>query len=258
MTAYFFDTETTSREDDRQIIEAALLPAPSVDDMLGSNDRLPLPFANLILSETLWEQRFKPSCELELGALAVHHILPHELADCPPSSSFKLPEDASYVIGHNVDFDWKAAGAPVVVKRIDTCAIARHVWPDSTAHGQSALLYLTLGATDLTRERLKKAHSAGADVLNNVLLLDEIIAEAPVPLTTWTELYAYSEACRIPLRMPIGEKQGLKGLKLDEAVDVDPGFVDWCLRQDWIDDYLRKGLEQAIERSQEKRRARFR
>jgi hypothetical protein len=48
--------------------------------------------------------------------------------------------------------------------------------------------------------------------------------------------------------MPIGEKQGLKGLTLDEAYEQDPGFVDWCLRQSWLDDYLRKGLKAAIAR----------
>jgi hypothetical protein len=48
--------------------------------------------------------------------------------------------------------------------------------------------------------------------------------------------------------MPIGDKQGLKGMPLDEAYEADPGFIGWCLRQDWIDDYFRKGLEQAIER----------
>lgn len=54
--------------------------------------------------------------------------------------------------------------------------------------------------------------------------------------------------------MPIGEKQGLKGLLLSEAVDADPGFIDWCFRQSWLDPYLRKGLENAIAAANDARR----
>lgn len=37
-----------------------------------------------------------------------------------------------------------------------------------------------------------------------------------------------------------------KGMPLEELVDYDPGYVDWMLRQDWLDEYLRKGLELAM------------
>lgn len=112
-----------------------------------------------------------------------------------------------------------------------------------------------LGAKPSTRERLKDAHSALADVENNVTLLEHLLRDAPKAIATWSELYAYSEECRIPRVMPIGDKQGVKGLTLDDAYQADPGFIDWCLRQAWLDDYLRKGLEMAIERAEARWRA---
>ena len=53
-----------------------------------------------------------------------------DLIDCDPSYTVKLPPDAEYIIGHNVDFDWKALGQPNV-KRICTQALARHGCPGS-------------------------------------------------------------------------------------------------------------------------------
>lgn len=83
------------------------------------------------------------------------------------------------------------------------------------------------------------------------MLLQEILAAKP-EITTWAELYEYSEQCRIPRVMPIGERQGVKGMTLDKAVEYDPSFADWCLRQEFVDAYLKKGLRQAIERANEK------
>ena len=249
--AILLDTETTDKDDEREIIEAAWIRPIEVGDLAGPSDRIPRP----IIPEAIeapnadglaFVQRYKPSRPIGLGAMAVHHILPSELEDCPPSSEFALPT-CLYIVGHNIDFDWQAAGSPPGVKRICTDAMARYVWPDAESYSQSALLYYLLGPTPETRAMLLNAHSALIDVENCAVLLEKILDERP-EISTWSQLHEYSEACRIPRVMPIGEKQGVKGMTLDEAVEYDLGFVNWCLRQDWIDDYLRKGLEQAIER----------
>lgn len=246
--AIFFDTETTDKDDEREIIEAAWLRPAGVADLAGPSEGIPRPLIERIADR--FEQRYKPSRRIGLGAMAVHHILPSELEDCPPSSQFVLPADVEYIVGHNVDFDWQAAGRPDV-KRICTDAMARYVWPDADSYSQSALLYYVLGPKPSTRRLLKDAHSALADVTNNVLLLEKILDERP-EIETWSQLYAYSEACRIPRVMPIGEKQGVKGMTLDEAVDYDPGFCEWCLRQAFIDEYLKTGLRQAFERANQR------
>lgn len=242
--AIIFDTETTSKDDDREIIEAAWLRPLAVSDLAGPSDAIPRPVFTEGQEIEHDERRFLPTKPISFGSMAVHHILPSELEGCWPSEAFRLPDGVEYIAGHSIDFDWEAAGRPPV-KRICTFAMANWIWPDADSYSQSALLYMLLGPTPETRRRLQNAHSAMTDVLNNAALLEQILAAKP-EITTWSQLYAYSEACRIPRVMPIGEKQGVKGLTLAEAVEYDTGFVYWCLRQDWLDPYLRKGLELAL------------
>ena len=122
--AIIFDTEATGIKDP-VLIEAAWIEVDSLETLVLSN-----PF----------EQRYNPGKPITLGALATHHIMDEELTDCPPASSFSLPKDVGYIIGHNVDFDWEVIGKPEV-KRICTLALARKIWPDLDSHTQSALLY---------------------------------------------------------------------------------------------------------------------
>lgn len=234
--ALIFDTETTGLGDGREIVEAAWLRPALVDDMAGPSDAIPRP-----LQGPVWSQRYRPEGRVEYGAMAVHGILPFELERCPPSSDFELPADIEYLVGHNIDFDWQAIGRPDV-KRICTDAMARWIWTDADSYSQSALLYMLLGPTVETRELLSGAHGALTDVHNNSRLLDAIL-EARPEFRTWSALYAFSEACRIPRVLPFGK---WKGSPLADVVSDDPGYVNWMLRQDWLDPYVREGLELAL------------
>ena len=100
-TAIIFDIEATDK-DNPVLVEAAWVALDSIS-----------PFT---LGEE-FHQRYNPGKPISLGALATHHILDEELVDCPPASSFTLPTDATYLIGHNIDFDWNAIGQPDI-KRI--------------------------------------------------------------------------------------------------------------------------------------------
>ena len=122
-----FDTEATDIKEP-VLIEAAWL------EVTG--------FAPLTIGSQ-FVQRYNPGKPISLGALATHHILDEELVNCPPASSFTLPSDVAYLIGHNVDFDWQVLGQPPI-KRICTLALARKLWPNLDSHSQSALLYLSL------------------------------------------------------------------------------------------------------------------
>jgi len=106
--AIIFDIEATDK-DNPVLIEAAWVALDSIS-----------PFT---LGEE-FHQRYNPGKPISLGALATHHILDEELVDCPPASSFTLPADATYLIGHNIDFDWSAIGQPDI-KRICTLALSR-------------------------------------------------------------------------------------------------------------------------------------
>lgn len=237
MSVYIFDTETTDKvEDDKplpDIIEAAWLRLRADEGLLGPEpDRIP---ARLEVFESFCD-RFMPSQRISFGAMSVHHILPHELEGCAPSSAFALPPDVEYLIGHSIDFDFKATGSPENVKRICTCAMARHVWQDADSYSLSALLYQLLGPTNETRELLQGAHGAATDVRNTLRLL-ELLLQAKPDITTWSALYTFSEDSRIPLRMPITKARG------ELLTDIDDGLILWCLRQDWLEKYLRIGLQ---------------
>jgi exodeoxyribonuclease X len=231
---YFFDTETTDR-DNGEIIEAGLIEVEAEFDLAGESDRI-----NLRSLREFAPQRFKPSKPTTLGALAVHGILPEELEGFPPSSEFRLPEGCEYIVGHSIDFDWEAAGRPNV-KRIDTHAMAQWVYPDASGYSLVALIYLTQGVSRMTRELVKGAHSAAHDCLLASLLLTDILAKLP-EITTWAQLYAFSEECRIPRTCPMKKYEGVL------LTDLDDGFMGWCLRQDWLDPYFRKGIEREFDR----------
>lgn len=211
-----FDTEATDIKEP-VLIEAAWLEVTSLTP--------------LTIGET-FVQRYNPGKPISLGALATHHILDEELIDCPPASSFKLPDDVSYLIGHNVDFDWQVLGQPPI-KRICTLALARKVWPHLDSHNQSALLYHL--DRQHAREQLRNAHSALADVGICAKILEAICTE--LRIDTAEALWIASEKARMPTHMPFGKH---KGIPLNE---VPMDYKSWLLGQPDIDPYLRKALE---------------
>jgi len=220
-TALLFDTETTGVHEP-EVIEAAWL-------------RLDQPGSLQIIER--FEQRYRPSKPISLGALATHHIYDEELRDCPPSEQFTLPGDAPYIIGHNIDYDWTVAGAPDV-KRICTLALSRALHPELDSHSQSAMLYFAYRAQ--ARDWVRNAHSALVDVENCLQLLRYLLqqlTEKHGPITSWEMLWELSEQARIPRLMPFGKHRG-------EPIAALPGdYVDWLLRQTDLDPYLVQALQ---------------
>jgi exodeoxyribonuclease X len=210
-----FDTEATGIKEP-VLIEAAWLELESIEPFTVTN-----PFI----------QRYNPGKPISLGALATHHIMDEELVDCPSASSFRLPDDVSYIIGHNVDFDWEVIGKPEI-KRICTLALARKLWPNLDSHTQSALLYYL--ERNSAREQLRNAHSALTDVGICAVILHHICQQLGVK--TIEDLYTESEKARTPTTMPFGKH---KGLLLE---DVPSDYKQWLLTQGDIDSYLRKAL----------------
>ncbi len=210
-----FDTEATGIKE-AVLIEAAWVELESIDPFIVNN-----PFV----------QRYNPGKTITLGALATHHIMDEELVDCPPASSFTLPKNLKYIIGHNVDFDWEVIGRPEV-KRICTLALARKLWPDLDSHNQSALLYFLERNT--AREQLRNAHSALIDVGICAVILDHICRE--LDIKTIEDLYTESEKARTPTTMPFGKHKGVL------LADIPSDYKQWLLGQGDIDPYLRKAL----------------
>ncbi|MDC0423372.1 DUF3820 family protein [Methylophilaceae bacterium] len=215
MEVVIFDTETTGKSDP-VLIEAAWLAV----DQIGP----------LTTAESFCE-RYNPEKSIELGALAVHHILDEELVKCLPANTFKLPEGVKYIIGHNIDYDWAVIGSPNI-KRICTLALARKIWPNIDAYSQSALLYYLDRKN--AKEILKNAHSAEADVSICAKILSEICKKLDVK--TIENLWHLSEEARIPTVMPFGKHKGLA------IADIPNDYKRWLLSQDNIDPYLIQAL----------------
>jgi exodeoxyribonuclease X len=213
--AIIFDTETTGKADPI-LIEAAWLTLDSLNPFLTSES---------------FNQRYNPNKKIELAALATHHILDEELIDCPSSTTFNLPDNTEYLIGHNIDYDWNVIGQPNI-KRICTLALARMVWPELDAHNQSALLYFV--DRQNARDKLKNAHSALADVENCTFILEKIISKLTV--TTIEELWIVSEQARIPTHMTFGKHKGVA------IADIPRDYKDWLLGQNGIEEHLRMAL----------------
>lgn len=216
MIAVILDTETTG-VDDSELIESAWLP---VD--IGGNTIAPGGHVS----------RWRPSKRITLGAMATHHIMDEELADCPPCSEFRLPEGVEYLIGFNIDFDWKVIGSPPV-KRIDICAMCRHLWPEADSHSQSAMLYLL--DRENARDSLSGAHSAGVDVINCRVILSHVLAKVG-PFETFEQLWMKSEVMRIPKVMGFGKHKG------KPIAQIPSDYKRWLLGQPDVDPYLQQAL----------------
>lgn len=211
MKAIIFDTETTGKHEP-QIIEAAWIAVESPSNLSGDQ----------------FEQRYKPSKPIELGAMAVHHIIDEVLVHCPPHTEFKLPNGIEYIIGHNVDYDWEVSGSPQV-KRICTLALAREYLPELDSHTQSALIYhfAKLDAKNL----LTHAHSALEDVRNCRFVLEQLLKIIGT-VDSWDDLWQLSEKARIPKIMPFGKHKG------EPIANIPNDYKQWLRRQPDIDPYL--------------------
>lgn len=192
--------------------------------------------------ELIFDQLYSIGDEkISYGSMAVHHILESDLIDQPNFSTFKLPQETRYIIGHNIDYDIRAIEQCGVdtsqIKAICTLALARLVWPNAEAHNISALIYMISKGSEKAREMLKGAHRADADIILTANILMHIIYQ--LKIQTIEELYEASEDARIPRSINFGKHRGTA------IVDLPADYIQWLLRQEDLDPYLRKALENA-------------
>jgi len=218
-TAILFDCETTGL-DESDIIETAYFPLEECCLRHGDLNDV---------------ARFRPTKPITLGAMAVHHIIPEDFdaLNLPPSSEAKLPPHIKYIVGHNIDFDWKALGCPPV-RRICTLALARAIWPNLDSHTNGALYYYFSTDRRFARVVLRNAHSALADIGVTHLILEKIVAR--LKPRSLDHLWEMSEKARIPTIMTFGKHKG------KPVSAVDGGYKGWYSRQEDPDPYLLKAF----------------
>ncbi|SPL71763.1 3'-5' exonuclease [Acinetobacter stercoris] len=191
-----------------------------------------------IFADQAFDEYYSINTKITYGAMAIHHILESDIANKPFYTTFKLPGDVQYIIGHNVDYDIEAITKCGVntksIKAICTLALARKVWPHE-AHNISALTYMLLEGSDIARKKLRSAHNAKQDVLLTGFILKSIIRA--LNIQTIEELYRASEDARIPTIINFGKYKGT------EIKFLPPDYKRWLTNQPDIDPYLRKALE---------------
>lgn len=217
-TATILDTETTGLEEP-DVIEIAWATAEQVH-----------PFSPD--STFIEHRRFKPRKPITLGAMATHHIIDADLVEQPEWPGRWMPP-GEYLIGHNIDFDWKAIGSPPM-KRICTLAFARALWPELDSHSLGALTY-HVGDHEEARSLLKGAHSAATDVYLCCRLLVSILYALP-NVTDWESVWQACEKARVPKAMPFGKHKGTP------IAQVPSDYKRWLLNQPDVDTYLAKAL----------------
>lgn len=218
MSSYIIDCETTGSENPQPIeIAYARVEPPGI-----------------IVGDVV-SRRYQATELIRLGAMAIHHITDEDILLCEPGSTFKLPDDADYLVGHSVDYDWAAIGKPPV-RRICTLALARAAWPDLDSHSLGAVIYY------LDRRHakmiLRNAHNAASDVIAASLVLREALKTLG-PISGWEDAWRLSEAARVPKTMPFGKHRGKK------ISELPASYVKWLLRDAEIDEYMIRALKVA-------------
>lgn len=173
------------------------------------------------------------------AAMAVHHIIDSDIEGKPDYKTFSLPNGVEYLVGHNVQYDLDVltrSGVDISqIKPICTLALARHVWPDLESHALAAMMYfLWSNKQAAARELLQNAHSASTDIILTASVLYRIIQA--LNIQDFDELHTVSEKARIWKKIYFGKHKG----ELIETLPVS--YVNWLLKQDDLDPYLKQGI----------------
>lgn len=225
MQAIILDTETHTLNG--QPIEIAYAPIEIINGKLSLD------------KSQVFDQLYTVDEPISFAAMAVHHILESDLVGQPHYTTFRLPDETQYIIGHNIDYDIRAiekCGVNVSnIKAICTLALARLVWPDAEAHNISALIYMISKGSEKAREMIKKAHRADMDIILTANILMHVVHH--LKINSMEQLFIASEDARIPRVINFGKHRGTA------IAELPADYIQWLMRQDELDPYLRKALE---------------
>ncbi len=189
MTAYIIDTETSGLTPPIEATEVAYQQIKhecitsglaSLQEGYSVFDILEAVFSKVEAEPSGFVGRFKPSKPIESKAAELTGITDELIKDCPPSSSFTLPE-MKYFIAHNAVFDWGVLGRPNV-KRICTKELSQQLFKHNKAYGLknnklSSLIEFFYPAE--AEELLATSHCALQDIKLVYLLLLRIYEYVP-------------------------------------------------------------------------------
>jgi len=223
MKFIFLDTETTGMGSGHEIIQLSFL---EVDFESAE--------------AAMYNDYAKPTVEIDPGAMAVHHITPEKLINCPPLKSTKawerlqeLNTEESVMVIHNAPFDLgmlQGAGFEFKGDVIDTLEVSRKHIVSSKHSLQFLRYFLGLYAIEegLIPESLGldysklNPHDAEADVIYLFCLFRYLWEQAGIELSQMI-------AEKVDPYETVFHFGKHRGRTLKDVVKTDPGYIEWCL-----------------------------
>ncbi len=200
MSAYILDTETTGVSGTDQVIELALYKAdPLFIEKEALSDNVTTFMRSI--SEYIEVSRYRPTVPIHQRAFDVHQIGLHHLKDKPSPLSIHIPEDATYIVGHNISFDKRLLkqSNPSLSKRLDSLNYICTKDLAVKVKKYIGINYPNVQLTTLVKHHFptqvvltNPIHSAGEDVLKTIMIVCKMIEYLP-KLATWESLYDYLE-----------------------------------------------------------------
>ena len=193
------DTETTGVMNHPihghpQIIEFASIPLGNDLEAWRGHEEIDILEAVEEISLLGTAKRYKPSMKIHKEAVKVHGISMQSLLKEPRSEDIVFPE-MDYMLGHNIQYDYRCMGKPEGIKLICTLKLARAFdkqFGIGFQNKKQDTLLLHFYGEDI-RWLVTGHHAALSDCVKCLLLLVKLLEYVP-NITTFEELYSVQES----------------------------------------------------------------
>lgn len=218
--ARVLDFESTGKPEDEhaEIIEAGFI------DVDLTAEGFPL------LMDSRWTSLFKPEGDIPPETMAVHHIMPEDVADAPANHTvfphlLKGMTTADVYAAHRADFEqhfFDGRGRPYVC----TYKCALRAWPDAPSHSNQGLRYFLQLPCD--RVLADPPHRALPDAYVTAHILQALLKLRPLE-----RLVEISGQPGFLTKFSFGKH---KGKTFKEVAAIDRGYLSWIVDKSDLDE----------------------
>jgi DNA polymerase III alpha subunit (gram-positive type) len=233
----YFDTETTGVDvQTAELIELATI-------MEGFDERGGMVYRSSNV------RRFRSHNPIPPEASAIHDITDEDVEGLPyfdeiddDNEVIKPFNTCNMIVAHNLgkyDLPIMKRYYPgfsevfPLDRQIDTLRLAQHFWPEIDSHAMKAMRYRF--KFDKMAGRRLESHSAldDARMLGYFMQLvsQKFGLMGPFTLEWWKAMSHQSAQPVMVQKFPFGKH---RGALVDNLVSEDPGYINWCLQQDFI------------------------
>lgn len=207
MKAIVIDTETTGTKKTDQVIELAYIPMTDAFFSIVLQIRSELlayvenPETSTI--DSFFEQRYKPSVDIDPFAFEVHGITQQMLADCPKAETLTIPGKVEFAVAHNASFDKRMIrqtmshelhGQFDEIKWICTVSLSKIFDKQLKIGYENNKLDTVIRHhfPEHAEKLISDKHKALGDVIKCLLFLTVLVEKIPT-IQSWKQLYNFQE-----------------------------------------------------------------